>query len=248
MKIALFGTSADPPTTGHLEILRALSEQFDHVAVWAADNPFKPHQMPIGHRMMMLRLLIQPLIAAPMVSDRPQAIGPSIEPWARVQVYPELSHARTVVTLHLARQRWPEAELSLVIGADLVPQLPSWYQAAQILQQVNLWVVPRQGYALADQDLARLRQLGAVITIANVAAPPVSSSDYRNQGVGAAVPPSIQAYIEREHLYKWQTGQPQHWPQVQNRPQDRYQDRYQDSQPPDRHPDRLAPRASRVAP
>jgi nicotinate-nucleotide adenylyltransferase len=249
MKIALFGTSADPPTTGHLEILRALSEQFDHVAVWAADNPFKPHQMPIGHRMMMLRLLIDELIDPPIAL--PIDPHPS-QPPRRVQVYPEFSHARTVLTTELARQRWPAAELSLVIGADLVPQLPRWYQVAQILQQVNLWVVPRQGYQIAEPDLQTLRQLGAVITLANVAAPPVSSSDYRNQGVGAAVPPSIQAYIEREHLYKWQTGQPQHWPPVQNRPQDRYQDRHQDrswdSQPPDRHPDRLAPRVSRVAP
>jgi nicotinate-nucleotide adenylyltransferase len=239
MKIALFGTSADPPTTGHLEILRALSEQFDQVAVWAADNPFKPHQMPIGHRMMMLRILINELIG--------ESIDPLKPPPQRVQVYPEFSHARTVQTIELARQRWPEAELSLVIGADLVPQLPRWYQAAQILAQVNLLVVPRQGYQVAEPDLATLRQLGAVITIADVAAPPVSSSDYRNQGSGAAVPPIIQAYIEREHLYKWQTGQPQHWPQVQNRPQDRHPDQQSPDQQSHRQPDRAAPRARHPA-
>jgi nicotinate-nucleotide adenylyltransferase len=247
MKIALFGTSADPPTTGHLEILRALSEQFDQVAVWAADNPFKPHQMPIGHRMMMLRLLIGELTGEPLDPLKPQSPR-------RVQVYPEFSHARTVRTVELARQRWPEAELSFVIGADLVPQLPHWYQVAQILAQVNLLVVPRQGYQIAVPDLDTLRQLGAVITIANVAAPPVSSSDYRNQGFGAAVPPSIQAYIEREHLYKWQTEQPQPWPQVQNQPLDRHPDRHPDrhldrlaQQFPDRHPDRAALRAKRTA-
>ena len=44
MRIALFGTSADPPTAGHQKILRWLSEGYDRVAVWAADNPFKCHQ------------------------------------------------------------------------------------------------------------------------------------------------------------------------------------------------------------
>jgi nicotinate-nucleotide adenylyltransferase len=37
MKVALFGTSADPPTAGHQAIIRWLSEHFDHVAVWAGE-------------------------------------------------------------------------------------------------------------------------------------------------------------------------------------------------------------------
>ncbi|NET52841.1 MAG: nicotinic acid mononucleotide adenylyltransferase, partial [Merismopedia sp. SIO2A8] len=32
--LALFGTSADPPTAGHQQILRWLSYQYDHVIVW----------------------------------------------------------------------------------------------------------------------------------------------------------------------------------------------------------------------
>ncbi|NJM46313.1 MAG: nicotinic acid mononucleotide adenylyltransferase, partial [Alkalinema sp. RU_4_3] len=41
LKLALFGTSADPPTLGHLAIVNYLSAKYDRVAVWAADNPFK---------------------------------------------------------------------------------------------------------------------------------------------------------------------------------------------------------------
>ena len=43
MKIALFGTSADPPTIAHQKIISWLGSQFDRVAVWAANNPFKVH-------------------------------------------------------------------------------------------------------------------------------------------------------------------------------------------------------------
>ncbi|MGL5832760.1 MAG: nicotinate-nucleotide adenylyltransferase, partial [Waterburya sp.] len=32
-KIALFGTSADPPTIGHQTILQWLSQHYDHVVV-----------------------------------------------------------------------------------------------------------------------------------------------------------------------------------------------------------------------
>jgi Cytidylyltransferase-like len=50
---ALFGTSADPPTLGHQAILEWLATQFDEVAVWAADNPFKVQQTPLYHRQTM---------------------------------------------------------------------------------------------------------------------------------------------------------------------------------------------------
>jgi cytidyltransferase-like protein len=60
-RIALFGTSADPPTSGHQAILNWLSQHYDLVAVWASDNPFKSHQTPLEHRSRMLRLLIEEL-------------------------------------------------------------------------------------------------------------------------------------------------------------------------------------------
>ncbi|MGB3262812.1 MAG: adenylyltransferase/cytidyltransferase family protein, partial [Microcoleus sp.] len=53
-KIALFGTSADPPTAGHKTILSWLSQHFDWVAVWASDNPFKSHSTSLEHRSAML--------------------------------------------------------------------------------------------------------------------------------------------------------------------------------------------------
>ncbi|MGB2926426.1 MAG: adenylyltransferase/cytidyltransferase family protein, partial [Limnothrix sp.] len=60
-QIALFGTSADPPTVGHQSILRWLSEHYDQVAVWAADNPFKEHGATLDQRSEMLELLIKDL-------------------------------------------------------------------------------------------------------------------------------------------------------------------------------------------
>ena len=60
-KIALFGTSADPPHLGHQSILSWLAHEFDQVAVWAADNPYKADQSPIRDRAQMLRLLITTL-------------------------------------------------------------------------------------------------------------------------------------------------------------------------------------------
>lgn len=188
MKVALFGTSADPPTLGHLAILRWLTQHYDHVAVWAADNPFKPDQIPLYHRNRMMQLLVTELGLPP----------------AEIQVYPDLSHPRTLITVDRARQRWPEAEFTVVVGADILPQLPKWYQAQQLFQQVHFVVVPRPGYHLWGGDLDRLRQLGAHIEVAELATPNVSSTAYRQRTREDGVPTSIQSYIQREQLYGWQ--------------------------------------------
>ncbi|MGB3137120.1 MAG: nicotinate-nucleotide adenylyltransferase, partial [Nodosilinea sp.] len=169
LRVALFGTSADPPHCGHAAILAWLATQFDHVAVWTANNPFKAHQTNLGDRFRMLELLIDELETPPQ----------------RVQVHPELSHRRTVVTLERARQIWPQAGFSLAIGADLVEQLPTWYRAEDILATVSILVIPRPGYDLTEARLASLRQHTAV-TVAAMPAIDVSSSRYRQ---GDASPP-----------------------------------------------------------
>ena len=188
--VALFGTSADPPTAGHGAILGWLSQHYDRVAVWAADNPFKSHQTSLEHRAAMLRLLIEE----------------GNLPRHNVGLYQELSSFRTVETAEKARQYWGTGvELALVIGADLVRQLPCWYRFEDLLQYLShLLVVPRPGYVMQDNDLERLRQLGVKVAIADLTVPDVSSTAYRENGDTHALTPPVEAYIHRKHLYKCQ--------------------------------------------
>jgi len=186
MMIALFGTSADPPTVGHLAILKWLGEHFDQVAVWASDNPFKAHQTSLEHRQEMLRRLIQDI-------NRPEE---------NVAVYPELSDPKALTTVQLAQQRWPKAEFTFVIGSDLVPKLTQWYRIEAVLSQVQLLVIPRPGYPLEEQDLQQLTQKGGKIAIADFTGPDMSSTAYRDQGNGVGLTPSVAAYIHQAGLYE----------------------------------------------
>lgn len=188
MQIALFGTSADPPTPGHQMILHWLSDRFDRVAIWAADNPFKLHQTPLEHRMKMLELAIDDLHLARQ----------------NVHLYPQLSYPRTLHTVAAARKIWGNTALTVVIGADLVAQLPQWHQVETLLNQVDLLVIPRPGYPLEELSLAELRQRGARVTIADVTGLNVSSSAYRERGEMEGLAAPIEAYIQREHLYECQ--------------------------------------------
>ncbi len=190
MRVALFGTSADPPTSGHQMILSWLSERFDWVAIWAADNPFKSHQTSLAHRGMMLCLLIEEMHP----------------PRHNIGFYPELSSRRTLETVEKAKKLWSaeRVDFTLVIGADLVKQLPRWYKAQELLQQVQVLVVPRPGYKLEDEDLQQLQNLGTKVEVADLTGLDVSSTAYRDFGDAHAITPPIQAYIHREHLYKCQ--------------------------------------------
>lgn len=184
-EIALFGTSADPPTIGHQAILTWLSEQFDQVVVWASDNPFKSQQTPLEHRTAMLSVLIEEINTTQN----------------NIALHPELSSRRTLETLEGAKKYWPEAEYTLVIGSDLVQQIPHWYKIETLLKQVKLLIIPRPGYSVEDTHLDALRNLGGQIRIASITGLPVSSTNYRKTGDIHALPPPIKAYIQREHLY-----------------------------------------------
>ncbi|MEO1802428.1 MAG: nicotinate-nucleotide adenylyltransferase [Cyanobacteria bacterium J06629_2] len=182
--IALFGTSADPPTIGHQTILYWLSQYYDRVVVWASDNPFKQHQTPLPGRNQMLQLAIETLALD------------------NINLYPELSDRFTLITVNRAREKWgQEVDFSLVIGSDILPQMPSWYRIEELLAQVRLAIVPRRGYRIEQTDLASLRELGGEYAIATLNAPQVSSSTYRLEKDRSLVTPAVRDYIYQHGLY-----------------------------------------------
>jgi nicotinate-nucleotide adenylyltransferase len=184
--IALFGTSADPPTAGHQTILKWLSQHFDLVAVWASDNPFKSHQASLKYRSKMLGLTIQEL--------QPK--------YSNIGVYEVLGYSRTIKTLEKAREIWgKEAKFSLVIGSDLISQIHQWYSVKELLNQVQLLIIPRPGYPINQVDLERLENLGGHYLVADFNPPGVSSTVYRQQRDETVIPSLVADYIQQKQLY-----------------------------------------------
>ncbi|MBV6624556.1 MAG: nicotinate-nucleotide adenylyltransferase [Rivularia sp. (in: Bacteria)] len=189
MKIALFGTSADPPTAGHQAVLIWLSHHYDSVAVWAANNPFKSHQTSLENRVEMLRLLI---------GD----INPARE---NISLEQELSDLRTINTVEKAKKRWGNhAEFVVVIGSDLLSQFQRWYRIEDLLQEAEVLVIPRPGYTIDNSSLNQINDKGGKITIANLKGLDVSSTAYREHGDTQALTNSVAAYINQKHLYECQ--------------------------------------------
>ncbi len=186
LRIALFGTSADPPTLAHQEILTSLAEAYDRVVVWAADNPFKQHGANLAQRTEMLGILIH---------DLPRSRE-------TVELHPELSSRRTIETLEKAQQLWINGDFTLVIGSDLVAQIPTWYRADGLLSQVHVLVIPRPNYPVRSPELDCLRELARSVAIAEIHGLNVSSTAYREHRESQGITPAIAAYIQQEHLYE----------------------------------------------
>lgn len=203
LNIALFGTSADPPTQGHQKILTWLVEHYDHVAVWASDNPFKHHGASLEQRTEMLQLVADAVQQTQEGFD--PRFGQRLEPKLgqhcspRIDVYPEMSSPRSLISLQRAQHRWPNASFTLVIGSDLVRQIPQWYAAEALLAQVKLLIIPRPGYPLLPSELGWLRDR-TTVAIAPIQGPAVSSTDYR-QDHTPVINAAVQAYIQGEQLY-----------------------------------------------
>ena len=182
-QIALFGTSADPPTRGHKALMEELLLLYPRVATWASDNPKKQHGAPLALRAQLLQALVK------------QIQNPRLE---QIQ---ELSDPFTIRTLQRAGQRWPDAELVFVVGSDLASQIPSWKQSDQWLPHCRLAIAPRQGWPLTAVAIQQLKQLGAHLDQLGLSLPASASSALRQRPQQEQVPESVWPLLLEHNLY-----------------------------------------------
>ena len=181
--IALFGTSADPPTLGHESLLGELIKIFPKVITWASDNPDKKHQIPLLKRSELLRILVKKIS------------NPKLE------LVQELSSPRTIHTLKKAFQLWPEASFSFVIGSDLAVQVPKWLNAKSILNKATIAIAMRDGWPISDNQLEDITNLGGEIELLPFSVPESSSSKFRERPQEVLVPKELVPLLLEENLY-----------------------------------------------
>ncbi len=181
--IALFGTSADPPTLGHEALLNELTRFFPKVITWASDNPDKKHQIPLLKRTQLLRILVKKI-------SHP-----------KLELIQELSSPRTIHTLKKAFQLWPEASFSFVIGSDLAVQVPKWLNAKSILNKATIAIAMRDGWPISDQQLEEIKKLGGEVDLLPFRIPKSSSSNFRERPQEDLIPKELIPILLEENLY-----------------------------------------------
>jgi nicotinate-nucleotide adenylyltransferase len=178
LRLGLLGGSFDPPHVAHQQVcLAALSlGRLDEVLVVPCfQHAFDKHLTSYPHRLEMCRLALQPFDDRVSVSDVERRIG---------------GVSRTLVTVeHLQAER-PGARFTLVIGSDILPELPRWYGWERLQGLVELFVVGRGSVAGPEQ----------------FALPDISSSEIRRrlaagEPVRGWVPATVLSYLTTLGLY-----------------------------------------------
>jgi nicotinate-nucleotide adenylyltransferase len=186
VKIALFGGSFDPPHLAHQLACLLLLEGEGFEQVWllpTCRHAFGKPLSPFEHRAAMCALTARPFGGRVVVCEVERDL---------VGAVPN----RTFDTLTRLEAQAPEAEFAIVVGSDLLPELPHWWRYDELRSRAVFLVLPRPGHPVgADAPRAAAFDL-----------PDLSSTELRRRAVAGEslrglVPGSVADYIAAHGLY-----------------------------------------------
>jgi nicotinate-nucleotide adenylyltransferase len=181
--IALFGTSADPPTVGHKKILEELSKIYTFTISYVSNNPNKKHKEDISIRSYLLETLIKDL-------DNPKIIfnqGVSSQ-WA-------------VESIKNCKRIYKFSNLDFVIGSDLIQDIFCWKKFDKIVKEVSFFIIVRDGYPVEPSILKMLETNKVKFKISTIKIPKISSSKFRLNYNYSNLPKSLVDIIKKNNLY-----------------------------------------------
>lgn len=201
MRLGLFGGTFDPVHYGHLLLAECCREQVQLDQVWFLPAAVPPHKQqrvpsPAEARIEMLELAIAGHPAFSVCRYEIERGGISY----------------TVETLRRIRGEAPEVELFLLIGADLLNDLPNWHNAAEVVQLAMPVVVRRAGFG--EPDFGTLAAIAPPELVEQIRAHQVTmpQMDLSSTGIRRLVaegrsiryrtPRAVQKYIETHGLYR----------------------------------------------
>ena len=209
MRLLLYGGTFDPPHNGHLNNLRAAAARVrpDRVVVMPAGlSPFKQSTAAPGSARVEMCACFRALEAEGAVPAL------CVSGWEVEQA--ALGRRNyTVLTLEMLARTYPEAELYMAMGSDMLLSFDSWHRWQEILRLARL-VVTSRNVGDAPELHAKAKQMdptGARILFAQVEALPMASSNLRARlAAGEAceneLPALVRRVIRREGLYRADRG------------------------------------------
>ncbi len=102
-------------------------------------------------------------------------------------------------TLEEMRRVYPGDELTLMVGADMAADLPSWHRAERLPELANIVVLTRPGV-----EVPRHPMVGRGLTVPafDVSATEIRERACREDSLAGLVPESVEAYIAANRLYR----------------------------------------------
>ena len=182
--IALFGTSADPPTVGHKKILEELSKIYALTISYVSNNPSKKHKEDILIRSHLLKTLIEDL-------DNP-----------KILFNQRLSSKWAVESIKKCKKIYEFNNLDFVIGSDLIKDIFSWKNFDKIIKEVSFFIILREGYPVKSNTLKMLETYKVKFKISTIKIPKISSSKFRSNFNYSNLPTSLIDIVKKNNLYE----------------------------------------------
>jgi len=198
MKIGIYGGTFDPPHIGHLNAADTAREQLglDKLIMIPAGIP--PHKMlqnnsASGEDRFNMTALAAEYIGGAEVTDMELRRG---------------GKSYTIDTLFELKKQYPDDELYLFIGTDMLEMFEQWHRFEEIFPLCTLAVFARRedDHKLISSESARLSGLyGARIEIVENSVVDISSTELRAKLAGRDgcryIPDSVYGYIIEHGLY-----------------------------------------------
>ncbi len=186
--VALFGTSADPPTIGHKKIIEELSKIYDFTISYVSNNPNKKHKEDISIRSHLLKTLIEDL-------DNP-----------KILFNQRLSSKWALESIKKCKKIYEFNNLDFVIGSDLIKDIFSWKNFDKIIKEVSFFIILREGYPVKSNTIKMLETYNVKFRISNIKIPNISSSKFRLNFNYSNLPTSLIDIVKKNNLYESTTS------------------------------------------
>jgi nicotinate-nucleotide adenylyltransferase len=192
MRVGIFGGTFDPIHYGHLLLAEQAMDMASLDEIWfipAAEPPHKQGktvtQAEDRKKMVELAISEHPRFRLCLIELRRS--GPSY----------------TVDTIEELKNKYPNIEFFLLVGADMVKDLPRWYKIKKILQNVQVIGLGRPGI---DQEHVPDYVRERLVWIPDAIETNVSSSEIRRRlmlgkTIRYLVPDAVYQYIKEQGLY-----------------------------------------------
>lgn len=197
MRIGIYGGSFNPVHNGHIHLALTAVSELGLDRLYLVPSKISPHRssaeyVPEEDRLEMLR-------RACRVSDRLEVCDYELRS-DRVSY--------TIFTVEEFRRRFPDDELFLLVGSDMLMIFETWNRFADILRECTLAVVSRCEGDIPELErkAEELRRYGNIV-ICRAEAVEVSSTDIRkkiakNQKYSCYLDKNVVQYIRLKKLYK----------------------------------------------
>ncbi len=186
LRVGLLFGSFNPVHTGHLILAEYFATRTDLAEVWFVVSPHSPFKsvadlLPEAERLRLVGLA---------VAGNPRLRAEAVE-----FGLPRPSY--TVATLDALRLRHPSHDFVLLMGADNLPGLPHWQEAARLLANFDVYVYPRAGTALPElAQFPRIRALTAPLL--DISATYIRECMRAGKSIRYLVPAVVEAELYKE--------------------------------------------------